>query len=394
MLLIVIALIFFFWPGHPPYEFLMKTVGIESPIQGTGQSSERDDFGCFYSCKYFPEGFPQQMCEDWKAGKEVFWPDDCTTMQYEPCIRLCEYEKNTSKNTPSTESNIPPFAVSFPKSQEDFLFHTRAPACVDASKDYHGQAVYARPSDAADRYAEIAPKIRDWIAKGNGIVNSEAARLNVDANLKINCDNGEISVLNIVLPLKSTGKIDKQPVAAALREKGFTNEKAKYIVFYDGKMYGCGSDEAECTGAVWVNEVYEPGTKAVREILSDDRLYEDNPYNKGGDFAFVVKTDDPMLSPIILLHEYAHTMGAVQLNAPNSAGEGHCKDEPPADKGGSDVMCKSDAPQTVFGDSCSGFELRFDCNNDDYFNPKPEPGSYLATHWNLGSPLNRYIKFG
>src|SRR3989344_1189059 len=100
--LILIALIFFFWPGHPPYEFLMKTLGIESSSQGTQeQLSGRDDFGCFYSCTYFPEGYPKQMCEDWKAGKEVQWTPDCKLMQYGPCIQFCESEK---KNNPLTKS--------------------------------------------------------------------------------------------------------------------------------------------------------------------------------------------------------------------------------------------------------------------------------------------------
>jgi hypothetical protein len=28
-------------------------------------------------------------------------------------------------------------------------------------------------------------------------------------------------------------------------------------------------------------------------------------------------------------------------------------------------------------------ELLLDCNHDDYFDPDPAPGSYLATHWNM-----------
>ena len=66
----------------------------EGEIPGTEkEQEERDDLGCFYSCKYFPEGNPRQMCEDWKAGKQVFWPDDCSQMQYGPCVKLCEAEK-------------------------------------------------------------------------------------------------------------------------------------------------------------------------------------------------------------------------------------------------------------------------------------------------------------
>src|SRR3990167_4660262 len=114
--LILIALIFFFWPGHPPYEFLMKTLGIESLSQGTQeQSSERDDFGCFYSCRYFPEGFPRQMCEDWKAGKEVQWPPDCKLMQYGPCIQFCEFEKQGAASNSSEQKqafNILPSLIS------------------------------------------------------------------------------------------------------------------------------------------------------------------------------------------------------------------------------------------------------------------------------------------
>jgi hypothetical protein len=35
---------------------------------------------------------------------------------------------------------------------------------------------------------------------------------------------------------------------------------------------------------------------------------------------------------------------------------------------------------------------RFDCHHNDYFNPRPTGGNYLVTHWNLASPLNRFLQ--
>jgi alpha-tubulin suppressor-like RCC1 family protein len=38
--------------------------------------------------------------------------------------------------------------------------------------------------------------------------------------------------------------------------------------------------------------------------------------------------------------------------------------------------------------------MHYDCGHDDYFDAAPEPGEYLASHWNVGSTLNRFIAFG
>jgi hypothetical protein len=84
-----------------------------------------------------------------------------------------------------------------------------------------------------------------------------------------------------------------------------------------------------------------------------------------------------------------HNLGAVQWGAPHSTeppGQslpqyGHCWQ-------GADVMCYVE-------DSGASHQMRidcaalpgaipesYDCGRDDYFNPAPAPGSYLATHWN------------
>jgi len=283
---------------------------------------------------------------------------------------------------PSFDPSQFPNPSQLPSSGSVSIFPSRTPACADANKDYYGQLVYARPSDGKDRYDIKVPILRKWIAYANGIVNTEAKQFGVTADLKIACKDGEISVLNIILPISSTSTVTSGTIYAALKDRGLTNTRIKYIVWYDGEAVGCGGGDQKCTAQFSNN--HGP----------DDRLSEDNLYNTGGDFAVVFGVEDELTGPIRMLHEYAHNMGAVQFNAPHSTGEGHCNDEPPIDKGGTDVMCKSDNPSTTFENSCSGYQFRFDCNNDDYFNPKPKAGSYLATHWNLGSTLNRFIAFG
>src|SRR4051812_9876404 len=90
-----------------------------------------------------------------------------------------------------------------------------------------------------------------------------------------------------------------------------------------------------------------------------------------------------------MLHEMTHNLGAVQWGAPHSTeprGQtlpqyGHCWQ-------GKDVMCYTEdggAAHPMVQD-CAGLPgaipQNYDCGRDDYFNPAPAAGSYLATHWN------------
>ena len=82
-----------------------------------------------------------------------------------------------------------------------------------------------------------------------------------------------------------------------------------------------------------------------------------------------------------ILHEISHTLGAVQLSASHSTGAYHCFDE-------WDVMCYADGgPHSALifpcGTPFSANNEAYDCNEDDYFHPAPDPKSYLATHWNI-----------
>jgi hypothetical protein len=85
-----------------------------------------------------------------------------------------------------------------------------------------------------------------------------------------------------------------------------------------------------------------------------------------------------------VLHEVLHTLGAVQPSAPHFSGGAHCYEI-------YDVMCYTpkDGTTDVFVRNCEIISALpnpgkpLDCGEDDYFNPSPAQGSYLATHWNV-----------
>ena len=114
----------------------------------------------------------------------------------------------------------------------------------------------------------------------------------------------------------------------------------------------------------------------------DDSPGPQNRYNTGPSWAWVGDNGGGTL-----LHEFLHTIGAVQLSAPHSSGFWHCYD-------GDDWMCYNDGGSHFLGlDRILGTvddltmwircgTIQVDCGRDDYFNPSPASGSYLATHWN------------
>lgn len=236
----------------------------------------------------------------------------------------------------------------------------RAPVCAG---DYYQHVLYGHPIDSPDRLAELRPEIQAVVRGMNAMLNAESlASGGPSVDYKMRCDDsGEIAVDGFT----SSGPTFAQIVSGA-RAAGFGSGRADYLVFFDG-AYG-----ASC---------------GISSYTRDERLVADNRNNTGGGYGVVysgcwyVET---------LMHESAHLMGAVQYGAPHSTGSGgHCFEE-------ADVMCYSpdggDLNQTGAISTCPG-EARLDCGFDDYFDAAPEPGEYLESHWNLGSPLNRYLAF-
>jgi Bacterial pre-peptidase C-terminal domain len=232
----------------------------------------------------------------------------------------------------------------------------RPPVCAGQNAQH---VLYGRPAGAPDRSAEVVGQIRDEIARMNAVLNRDSlASGGPTADYRVVCDGaGEVQVDSFV----NTGDASFSSVVSAAKAAGFDRGDLNYTVFYDAHN-GCG----------------------IGSIYSDDRLAADNWNNRGGGYGIAYAG----CWQVVPMHENAHNMGAVQYGAPNSTGSGaHCNDE-------SDVMCYRDGGDRnqTMATVCTDVE-RFDCGNDDYFDTAPEPGDYLATHWNLGSRLNRFLVF-
>jgi hypothetical protein len=132
----------------------------------------------------------------------------------------------------------------------------------------------------------------------------------------------------------------------------------------------------------------EQGVWGIAEVSPDDSTGASNASNEGGLTGMMLAPPgaqpDPVdWQPTVMLHEITHNLGGVQHSAPHMTPFWHCWD-------GRDVMCYDDGstgsqPYTTTMCDFSGGAIpqTYDCGHDDYFNPDPPPGSYLATHWNI-----------
>jgi hypothetical protein len=133
------------------------------------------------------------------------------------------------------------------------------------------------------------------------------------------------------------------------------------------------------------------GLRGLGEAWNADTPDASNPHNDGDLYAmlFAPLNYSPAggaFWPEGMLHEITHTLGAVNDSSPHHTSNGHCTD-------GYDVMCYPDGGTSAVPYSTSacpeltgsqpGMTQTYDCDRDDYFNPDPEPGSYLDTHWNV-----------
>jgi hypothetical protein len=250
----------------------------------------------------------------------------------------------------------PPGDVGFASGDDE-----RQPVCSSESRMH---VLYGYPAGAKDRTAAVTEQLRDAVRRMNALLNREALDSGgVTADYKVQCDAaGEIQVDTFSGPSSSASTSaytdDFAAIVNAARAAGHLAAETDYLIFYD--------DDSD-------------GVCGVGNLAADDSLSADNENLNGPDYGVAYKSCWFGRTP---MHENGHNQGAVQDLAPDWDLSGHCLE-------GIDVMCYPTSSILVL---CAD-RTHFDCDNDTYFDAAPEPGEWLATHWNIGSPLNRYIAF-
>lgn len=255
------------------------------------------------------------------------------------------------------------------------------PTCV-TDNGYRILVTYAHPAGQGD-YGARAPQIRDLVRSANGRLDQEVGEFGGSGSYRVACEaGGQITVENQAL---STGSVsDFSSVVSALTSLGgaYDNPKVKHWVWYEGRTS-------------WT------GVSGTGHIYDDDDLQLENKNNGNASsvstyaiqWGMCCNSSSGAFSVGTWMHELGHNLGAVQgggtgiVASPHSTSGGHCND-------GLDIMCYADgSSNSSYSGSVCTDRAHFDCNHDDYFNPAPTAGSYLASHWNVASCFNRYMAF-
>ena len=157
------------------------------------------------------------------------------------------------------------------------------------------QAIYSGASDRNNRYASVLSLIRTYAARADSVLNTSAARGGQVRHIRwVTNAACQLDVAQVVLT--PTGDDSIGNTRAELASLGYNRTDRKYVVWTDDTRY-CG----------------------IAYTAGDARPDDSNPANNGPTVARVDSGCWGMSSPVEA-HEITHTLGGVQLSAPNSNG--------------------------------------------------------------------------
>ena len=254
------------------------------------------------------------------------------------------------------------------------------------------QLLYGYVAGRPSRAGEVIRQLRFEVTpRMQAVVNAASGGKDLGIRFAFQPGCAGLSVPVVRLPAGTLkGEDDAQfgRVVEVLQQLGYTRTDRKYQVILEGWTTDgvCGMGELQPTydqphpanlheGVPTVGSRTDlPSTAGVSDLVPVPRysVVWRTTYGPRGPRCYEMGQSRAQVQ----LHELLHTLGAVQLSAPHSDRGGHCSDTP-------SVMCPGAKP-TVRACALQPVEV-LDCGSDDYWNPAPEPGSYLATGDNIAT---------
>jgi hypothetical protein len=247
------------------------------------------------------------------------------------------------------------------------------------------QFLYVYVEGRPNRIAEYKPHmLNSWIPAMEGSFRSTSKEQGRELGMRVYMPNCKIDIGVVELP-KEDGEPDnpgamRARIEEAVYDAGYEDNDRKYHVWFDGANKGaCGVAPAYLIPGVGDNptpaNINNIGTVPVVGLAQVAVTFKhgvpvphDTPPMCFGRGAMGATTE---------IHELLHLLGSVSPGAPNSNGLGHCRDEV-------DIMCYSEGGVFTYT-RCAVQVEQLDCGSDDYFNARPQIGSYLSTHWNTAN---------
>ena len=234
--------------------------------------------------------------------------------------------------------------------------------------------VYAYASDQPNRFAQLADRLQANVSLlGRYLAQQSGGRKALRWDMGTSCGPEYVDIQIVQLPkTRSQYVVSGAPQFLTVVNDveaivGSQPGPRNWAIYADG-FYGTNG----VAGTAWRLESDSPATTAHDQGRLESVVFGPQTLPSSG-----------YVWPSVMLHEITHNLGAVQNAAPHTTGNGHCNDR-------YDVMCYPDGgPTSSPTYPCPKIggvvDETFDCNGDDYFNPTPAAGSYLATHWNVFS---------
>ncbi|WP_430780145.1 RICIN domain-containing protein [Actinoplanes sp. G11-F43] len=347
--------------SEPADDFTRTAIPADAPEKGlvyNGLRLAASDSVCAGSyqvfdqtCTHGPDPAPAGLSVRRPVTPVTAGGDEMTVVRQESASVPGDAEIARDEGGSAITADAPALVPDAAPGQADFILGPDDVACAgDGRTGKRVQLLYLHEADSTSRYAEFLNSFRTWAAGVDAIYDASAGETGGSRHIRyVTTPECRADVVEVQLPEGSLRSFAS--TVDSLRGLGYDRADRKYLMFADTNLY-CG----------------------ISTFVNDTRPGRGNRNNGGPSYA---RVDSGCWSATMAAHQLTHSLGAVLTDSPNATGAGSCTD-------GHDLLCDTDRTGKPVKSVCpKPNAIRLDCGHDDYFSTNPEPGSYLATHWNV-----------